>query len=122
MPIIVKVRMSIPSSTHLIALSLVPKTIRIYSRDYIMDRHDITYEEYLFTALLQKNDFLPRTDYRSLFGRGEAITIGTLFRKVRGMRGEWEKKGMEERTFFAEKYVKLNRGCKGYTKERVSDI
>ena len=86
-----------------------------------MDHHDITFEEYLFTALLQKNDFLPRTDYRPLFERGEPITIGTLFRKVREMRREREKEGMEERAFFAEKYVKLNRGRKGYTMEQVCD-
>ena len=86
-----------------------------------MERHNITFEEYLFTALLQKNDFLPRTDYNSLYNQGETITIGTLFKKVREMRVEREKEGLEERAYFAEMYVKLNRGRKGFIKEKVCE-
>lgn len=66
-----------------IELSLVPKSITIYSFENILSYFNISYNQLLCAVLIQGNDFIPSTIYSRIHSRSPIHSFGELIQYIR---------------------------------------
>ena len=84
-----------------IALSLVPKSVQVYSLRSILSYHQLSYEAYLFSVILQGNDFVEKIQVELPSSRRKR-SFGDVLTFTKNLKGE------DSRSFYAQSYANLN--------------
>lgn len=66
-----------------VELSLVPKSVTIYSVENILEYFHISYQQLLCAVLFQGNDFIPSTTYSRIPSRSPIRTFGDLIQYIK---------------------------------------
>lgn len=91
------------SATHhsSLALSLVPKSVQVYSLRSILSYHQLSYETYLFSVILQGNDFVEKIQVELPSSR-RTRSFRDVFAFTKNLKGD------NSRSFYAQSYATLN--------------
>ena len=86
-----------------IALTLVQKSVRVYTLSRILDHYKLNYEQYLFCLITKGNDFVPTTLVsQAVVGKNHGYQFRGLFVDVK------RKMPSDKREDFALLYEKCN--------------
>ena len=97
-----------------IALTLVQKSVRVYTLSRILDHYKLNYEQYLFCLITKGNDFVPTTLVsQALVGKNHGYQFRGLFVDVK------RKMPSDKREDFALLYEKCNNNRRKLTAHTV---